>query len=83
MIQIINQYTCLFCYLRYIIRSMRKKKKKKYVRTTVSLPENVWKELRIESVEKRIPMGELIANKIKELKELKSRLSFIEGADVK
>jgi len=28
---------------------MRKKKKKKYVRTTVSLPENVWKELRIES----------------------------------
>jgi len=58
-------------------------RKAKYVRTTVSLPESVWRELRIESVKSRTPLGELIAQKLKELKELKSKLSFTEGSDVK
>ncbi len=62
---------------------MRKKKSKakKYVRTTVSLPESVWKELRIESVKTKTSMGDLIAMKIRELKDLKSRLSFTDGRE--
>ncbi len=56
-----------------------RRKREKYVRTTVSLPESVWEELRVESVRKRIPMGELIARKILELKELRSKMSLIEG----
>ena len=56
---------------------MGKRRKGKYVRTTVSLPKEVWEELRIESIRKRIPMGELIAKKIRELKELKERYSVV------
>ncbi len=59
----------------------KKGKAKKYVRTTVSLPESVWEELRIESVKTKTAMGDLIAMKIKELKDLKSRLSFTEGGE--
>lgn len=55
-----------------------KKKKENYVRTTVSLPREVWEELKIESIKKKTTMGELIAKKIKELKELRSRLNVIE-----
>ncbi|RLJ70695.1 hypothetical protein BCF55_0976 [Hydrogenivirga caldilitoris] len=57
------------------------KKEKKFVRTTVSLPENVWKELRMESIKEKLPMGELIARKLKELKELKRRKSIISPED--
>ena len=56
----------------------RKRAKSKYVRTTISLPESVWKELRIESIEKRVTMGELIARKIEELKELRTKLSLVD-----
>ncbi|WP_457601177.1 chromosome segregation protein SMC [Hydrogenivirga sp.] len=55
---------------------MRRGKKRKYVRTTVSLPEDLWKKLKIESIEEKTPLGELIAKKLKELEELKTRKSF-------
>ena len=61
----------------------RKRAKSKYVRTTISLPESLWKELRIESIEKRITMGELIARKIEELKELQKKLSVIDSDTLK
>jgi hypothetical protein len=55
----------------------RKNKNKKYVRTTVSLPEDLWEKLRIESVKSKTPMGELIALKIKELERLRRKLRAI------
>ena len=55
-----------------------RKKKRGYVRTTVSLPKDVWEELRIESIKKKTTMGELIAKKLKELKELRSRLNMVD-----
>ncbi len=50
-----------------------------YVRTTVSLPRDVWEELRIESIKKRITLGDLIAKKIMELKELKEKVDITQG----
>ncbi len=59
-----------------------KRKRGKYVRTTISLPEGLWKRLRIEGINKRKSMGELIVEKIQELEELKSKMSaFEEGSD--
>ncbi len=58
----------------------RKKKDKKYVRTTVSLPEDIWEKLRIESVKTKTPMGELIASKIKELERLRRKLRMVKGS---
>ena len=54
------------------------KKKGNYVRTTVSLPREVWEELKIESIKKKTTMGELIAKKLKELKELRAKFKIVE-----
>lgn len=58
------------------MKKRKGKTSKKYVRTTVSLPEDVWRELRVESIDKKITMGDLIAKKIRELKELQKRVGF-------
>ncbi|SNZ16171.1 chromosome segregation protein SMC [Hydrogenobacter hydrogenophilus] len=58
------------------MKKRKEKTSKKYVRTTVSLPEDVWRELRVESIDKKITMGDLIAKKIRELKELRKRVGF-------
>ncbi|MGB9873487.1 MAG: chromosome segregation protein SMC [Hydrogenobacter sp.] len=58
------------------MKKRKEKTSKKYVRTTVSLPEEVWRELRVESIDKKITMGDLIAKKIRELKELQKRAGF-------
>ena len=60
----------------------RSRKKKEYVRTTVSLPYEVWESLRIESIKQRIPMGELIAKKLQECDELKKKQSIIGPNDL-
>ncbi|GAB6065972.1 hypothetical protein JCM9492_10640 [Aquifex pyrophilus] len=57
--------------------SRRKRKKKDVVRTTVTLPREVWEELRIESIKKNITLGDLIAKKLEELKYLKKKLSVV------
>ena len=61
------------------MKRKRKRKKKSYVRTTVSLPKEVWEELRIESIKTKTTMGELIAKKLKELKELRSKLNMVDS----
>jgi uncharacterized Fe-S cluster-containing radical SAM superfamily enzyme len=50
--------------------SQKRKKGQRYKRTTISLPYNLWEELRIESIKKGVPMGELIAQKLQRLKVL-------------
>lgn len=72
-------FELFFKNLLHIIKSMRKKgTKNRYIRTTISLPEDVWKELKIESIEKRMTLGELIVEKLKELEELQSKVVFVE-----
>jgi hypothetical protein len=55
----------------------RKKKKGKFVRTTISLPYEIWEKLRIESIKTKTPMGDLIASKIKELEKLQKKLRIV------
>lgn len=50
-----------------------RKRKPAYKRTTVKLPYDLWEELRIESVKKNIPLGDLITQKLKEWKALKEK----------
>lgn len=52
---------------------MSRRKKGKYVRTTVSLPESIWRKLRMESIKERKPMGDLIAERLRELERLKKK----------
>lgn len=54
------------------------RKKEKYIKTTISLPENLWKELKIESIEKKKTLSKLITEKLKKLKvlEMKSEKDF-------
>ncbi|MFN3263573.1 MAG: hypothetical protein ACK42C_01570, partial [Aquificaceae bacterium] len=64
-----------------IIKTMkgRAQKKGKYKKTTLLLPYDLWEELRIESIRKGIPMGELIALKINQLKELRHKSVILEA----
>ncbi len=50
-----------------------KNSKRKLKRTTVALPYDLWEELRIESIKRGVPMGELIAIKLMQLKDLKQK----------
>jgi len=59
-----------------------KRKKKEYVRTTVSLPKDVWENLRIESIKAKTPMGELIAKKLKEYERLTKKLNIVSGEEL-
>ena len=42
-------------------------KKNKTVKTTIILPEDIHQTLRIEAVKKKVSMGDLIVQKLKEL----------------
>lgn len=55
-----------------------KRKKGKSIKTTISLPEDLWKELKIESIEKKKTLSKLIEEKLKRLKvlEMKSEKDF-------
>lgn len=57
----------------------KKRKRKEYVRTTVSLPRDVWENLKIESIKTKTPMGELIAKKLKEHERLTKKLNIVNG----
>ncbi|WP_164930593.1 chromosome segregation protein SMC [Aquifex aeolicus] len=59
-------------------RKAGRKKKQEFVRTTISLPKDLWEELRIESVKKKTPLGKLIAQKIELLKKLQKKYSVQE-----
>jgi predicted HicB family RNase H-like nuclease len=48
-------------------------KKKRVVKTTILLPSEVHQALRIEAITKKVSMGELIVQKLKELEEYKEK----------
>jgi len=50
-----------------------RKKGKKLVKTTVLLPFDVHRALRIEAITKKISMGDLIVQKLNELEEYKEK----------
>jgi predicted HicB family RNase H-like nuclease len=50
-----------------------RRKKKKVVKTTILLPSEVHQALRIEAITKKMSIGELIVQKLKELKEYKQK----------
>jgi len=64
----------------HIIKTMARKKKK-MVRTTISLPSEVHQALRIEAITKKMSMGELIVQKLKELEEYKEKYGGVVKAE--
>jgi len=57
-------------------------KKKKVVKTTILLPPEVHQTLRIEAITKKMSMGELIVQKLKELEEYKEKYGgFVKAED--
>jgi predicted HicB family RNase H-like nuclease len=56
-------------------------KKKKVVKTTILLPSEVHKALRIEAITKKMSMGELIVQKLKELEEYKEKYGGVVKAE--
>ena len=62
-------------------RNKRKTKKGKYVRTSIYLEEDLWKDLKWEAIQKKTTLSELINRKLKELKKLKKKISIV-GEDL-
>ena len=58
-------------------RNKRKSKKGKLVKTTLYLEEELWKELKWEAVQKKTTLSDLVNRKLKELKELKKKISVV------
>jgi hypothetical protein len=56
-------------------------KKKKVVKTTILLPYGVHQALRIEAITKKMSMGELIVQKLKELEEYKQKYGGVVKAE--
>jgi predicted HicB family RNase H-like nuclease len=57
------------------------RKKKKTIRTTISLPSEVHQALRIEAITKKMSMGELIVQKLRELEEYKEKYGGVVKAE--
>jgi len=55
----------------------KRKPKKDYIKTTVYLERELWKELKWEAIEKQTTLSELINRKLKELKNLKGKTSVV------
>lgn len=58
-------------------KKRKKKPSKDLIKTTISLPVNLWKELKLESIEKRKTLGELITEKLKRLERLEKKARLI------
>jgi predicted HicB family RNase H-like nuclease len=56
-------------------------KKKRVVKTTILLPSEVHQALRIEAITKKVSMGELIVQKLKELEEYKEKYGGVVKAE--
>jgi hypothetical protein len=56
-------------------------KKKKVVKTTILLPSEVHQALRIEAITKKISVGELIVQKLRELEEYKEKYGGVVKAE--
>ncbi len=57
------------------------RKKKKVVKTTILLLSDVHQALRIEAITKKMSMGELIVQKLKELEEYKQKYGGVVKAE--
>ncbi len=57
------------------------RKKKRVVKTTILLPSDVHQALRIEAITKKMSMGELIVQKLKELEEYKQKYGGVVKAE--
>ena len=55
----------------------KRKFQKDYVKTTIYLERELWKELKWEAIEKQTTLSELINRKLKELKNLKRKTSIV------
>jgi predicted DNA-binding ribbon-helix-helix protein len=58
-------------------RRKRRKTKKEFVRTSIYLEKDLWKELKWEAIEKQTTLSELINKKLKELKTLKKKTDVV------
>jgi predicted HicB family RNase H-like nuclease len=56
-------------------------KKKRVVKTTILLPSEVHQALRTEAITKKMSMGELIVQKLKELEEYKEKYGGVVKAE--
>jgi hypothetical protein len=56
-------------------------KKKRVVKTTILLPSEVYQALRIEAITKKMSMGELIVQKLRELEEYKEKYGGVVKAE--
>ena len=56
-------------------------KKRKVVKTTILLPSEVHQALRIEAITKKVSMGELIVQKLRELEEYKEKYGGVVKAE--
>jgi predicted DNA-binding ribbon-helix-helix protein len=54
------------------------KRKKKLIKTTLYLEEDLWKQLKHEAIDKKTTLSELINRKLKELETLKKKTTFME-----
>jgi predicted HicB family RNase H-like nuclease len=57
------------------------RRKKKMVKTTILLPSEVHQALRIEAITKKVSMGELIVQKLRELEEYKEKYGGVVKAE--
>jgi len=58
-------------------RRKKRKTKKEFVRTSIYLEKDLWKQLKWEAIEKQTTLSELINKKLKELKTLKKKTSIV------
>jgi len=54
------------------------KKKKKLIRTSIYLEEDLWKQLKHEAIDRKTTLSELINRKLKELGTLKRKTALME-----
>jgi len=59
----------------------KRKFQKDFVKTTIYLERELWKELKWEAIEKQTTLSELINRKLKELKNLKRKTPIV-GEDL-
>jgi len=56
-------------------------KKKRVVKTTILLPSDVHQALRIEAITKKVSVGELIVQKLRELEEYREKYGGVVKAE--
>jgi len=68
---------CVILAFMGVRRKKRKSKKVRYIKTTLYLEENLWKDLKWEAIQKKTTLSELVNKKLKELRELKKKTSIV------